>query len=67
MAAGHRNTSVKAVPSSGLVTVLAGQKYPSSNSDSAVGEIKNNVFKNLRILPQFQNDVDSKECESVMS
>lgn len=67
MAAGHRNISVKAIPSSGLVTMPAGQKYSSSKRNSAVGEIKNKVFKNLWILPQVQNDIDSKECESVMA
>lgn len=67
VAAGHRNISVKAVPSSGLVTISAGQKYSSSNSSSAVGEIKSKAFKNLWVLPQFQTSVDSKECESVMA
>ena len=70
MAAGHRNISVKAIPSSGLVILPAGQKYPNSNSDSAADEIKSQVFKklhDLRVLPQFQSDVDTKEHESDMA
>lgn len=66
MAAEHRNISVKAIPSSGLVILPAGQKYPNGNSHSAVDEIKSQVFKklhDLQVLPQFQSDVDTKEHE----
>lgn len=67
MAAGHRNISVKAVPSSSLVILPAGQKYPNGDSDSVTDEVKCQVFKKLRdlwVLPQFQSDVDTKGHES---
>lgn len=50
-----------------LLFLPAGQKYPNSNSNSAVDETKSQVFKNLcdlQVLPQFQSDVDTKERES---
>lgn len=65
MAAGHRNISVKAVPSSSLVILPAGQKHPNGNNDSMADKVPSlQKLRDMWVLPQFQHNVDTKGHES---